>query len=169
MRSLSKICFLPYLLTAIFFSSPAYSKGPFLIADINPAGNSYVKNLIVFNSKLYFSAWDGVHGNELWVYDGVNPPEMIADVNPALDLSPRDLTIFNSKLYFSANTASMDRELWVFDGINPVSVYEHIKIHPGIPVYGLAQMVFRNLCQVRQIADTQVAVKIWPLLFHQRL
>ena len=39
------------------------------------------KHLTVYNNKLYFSADDGTHGHELWVYDGTNTPTMVADIN----------------------------------------------------------------------------------------
>lgn len=106
-----------------------------------PTGASSPSYLTVFNSKLYFSANDGIHGFELWVYDGVNPPTMVADINPdkfVVHEDPRggtliygcsypvDLTVFNSKLYFSADDGTTGRELWVYDGINPPSMVADI-------------------------------------------
>ena len=51
-----------------------------LVKDINPAtdgegfayayGNSSPRNLAEFNNLLYFSANDGITGQELWVSDG---------------------------------------------------------------------------------------------------
>jgi len=39
----------------------------FLVADINPLGSSYPRDLVVFDGKLYFEADDGVGGRELFV------------------------------------------------------------------------------------------------------
>ena len=36
--------------------------------------------MTIFNSKLYFSASNGVTGRELWVYDGINTPSIVADI-----------------------------------------------------------------------------------------
>ena len=52
-----------------------------MVADINPnAGSSHPFSLTVFNNELYFRADDGIHGKELWKYDGVNAPSMVADI-----------------------------------------------------------------------------------------
>ncbi len=39
----------------------------FLVADTNPLGSSYPRDLVVFDGKLYFEADDGVGGRELFV------------------------------------------------------------------------------------------------------
>ena len=102
------------------------------IADINPgAAGSAVNYLTEFNNKLYFSADDGIHGRELWVYDGVNPPSMVEDIKSGSGSSfPSDLVVYDGKLYFSAyGSSTTGSELWVYDGINPTSMVEDI--NPG--------------------------------------
>jgi len=43
--------------------------GTRLVMDINPGpGDSNIQHMAVFNDMLIFSADDGVHGQELWVY-----------------------------------------------------------------------------------------------------
>ncbi|MDW7773529.1 MAG: hypothetical protein SCH71_11640 [Desulfobulbaceae bacterium] len=105
-----------------------------IVADIYTGGSSIPSGLTVYNSKLYFSADDGINGTELWVYDGVNPPSMVANINPNQDINdpnygnsdPRNLKVYNSKLYFSANDGSNGSELWVYDGVNPPSMVANI-------------------------------------------
>ena len=56
--------------------------------------NLYIKN------KLHFVAYNSTNGNEIWAYDGVNPPTMVADIYPGTGASnPISFTIFNNKLY----------------------------------------------------------------------
>lgn len=95
------------------------------VSDINPgAGSSGQLNpTFVFNGKLYFSAGEPVAGDELYAYDGVNPPVLVADLAAgALDSSPRDFVIYNGQLHFvAANTAGV-RQIWKYDGTNPPTV-----------------------------------------------
>jgi trimeric autotransporter adhesin len=68
----------------------------------------------VFNSKLYFKAYDGTNGYELWSCDASNTCAMVINSNPgSSSSSPSDLTVFNSKLYFSANDGTNGAELWM--------------------------------------------------------
>lgn len=95
-----------------------------------------------FNSKLYFSANDGINGQELWAYDGGNPPAMIANINPQPTVqyndygedigfsSPNNFIVFNSKLYFRANDGTNGHELWVYDGSNPPKMVANINPDP---------------------------------------
>ena len=65
-----------------------------------------------FLDKVLFALDDGIHGNELWIYDGINPPVLLDDIIPGLSGSnPKNLRIFNSRLYFTSNES-----LWVYDG-----------------------------------------------------
>ena len=84
------------------------------------------KYLTVYDGKLYFAATDNkiAGGNELWSYDGINPPSMVANLNPTNweDSNPSYLTVYNGALYFSANAGtnsiapSKGGELWKYDG-----------------------------------------------------
>lgn len=81
-------------------------------------------NPILFNGNVYFTADDGVHGNELWEYNGSSLPTMLMDIRPGSGFgtyfSPR--IIFNGKLYFFANDGVNGQELWEYDGINAPSM-----------------------------------------------
>lgn len=71
----------------------------------------------MFNNALYFGADDGVHGMELWKYDG-NIATLAADIKPGSQYSssfPLDLTVFNNALYFRADDGT-GAELWQYDG-----------------------------------------------------
>lgn len=95
--------------------------------DLNPGSNvSEPKEYFVFNNKLYFAANNGVNGEELWVYDGVNAPEMLADLNPTGSSYPSNFVNYNGKLYFAANDGQNGVELWMFDEVNSPQVLANI-------------------------------------------
>jgi ELWxxDGT repeat protein len=74
-------------------------------ARIYPNNGSSPENFAVFNGQLYFSAYDGVHGRELWRYDGT-AATLAADIGPGGQYSssnPSGLTVFDGKLYFRAD------------------------------------------------------------------
>jgi ELWxxDGT repeat protein len=97
------------------------------VADLNRGGDSFPKDLIVFNNALFFAADDGIHGWELWKYDGVNAI-LVGDLNESGDSFPDSLTVFNGALYFSATTPSTGYELWKCDGQNIVLAAD---VNPG--------------------------------------
>ncbi len=74
---------------------------------INPGiGNSnFVIEGTVFEDKFYFTANDGVHGDELWVTDGTpENTEMIMDLWPGENGSePGPYTIYKDFIYFGAD------------------------------------------------------------------
>jgi len=88
-----------------------------MLPEINPTPNpnngddflmdSRPENLTVFNGKLYFSANDGIHGRELWCYDGTEA-KMVLDINPGQYGSEvGELFVYNGKLYFAADGGYM--------------------------------------------------------------
>jgi ELWxxDGT repeat protein len=81
---------------------------------------------------LYFTASDGVHGNELWKTDGT--PEgtvMVADIRPgAGDSLPQGFFALGRTLYFSADDGVHGRELWKSDG-TPAGTRLVEDIRPG--------------------------------------
>ncbi|TPH17080.1 PKD domain-containing protein [Litorilituus lipolyticus] len=82
---------------------------------------------IVFQDKLFFTATDGIHGNELWVYDknSVIEIEMIDDINSTRNVDswrgensssdPTHFVAFQNKLYFTADDGVNGRKLWVYE------------------------------------------------------
>ena len=95
-------------------------------ARIYPNNGSSPENFAVFNGQLYFSAYDGVHGRELWRYDGTTAT-LAADIVPGGQYSssnPSGLTVFDGKLYFCATDEVHGYELWSFDGTTAAMVAE---------------------------------------------
>ncbi len=103
------------------------------------------KYLTVYNGKLYFAATDNAidGGNELWSYDGTNPPSMVANLNTTdwTDSNPSYLTVYNGALYFSANAGpnpiapNKGGELWKYDG-STFSLAADINPGPGSSYIG---------------------------------
>ena len=87
---------------------------------ITPAtsGSSLPTGLTVFNGLMYFSANDGMHGDELWVSDGTTGgTRLFMDINPGTEDSlPKNFYPFNGHLYFQANDGAHGAELWRTDG-----------------------------------------------------
>ncbi len=106
--------------------------GTVMVKDIQPGSadgipNSTTPNSVnefyVWNDVLYFTANDGVAGNELWRSDGTDAGTyLLKDLNPFGGLGsanfPAYFTEYNGKLYFSAPDVDQDhgKELWVTDG-----------------------------------------------------
>jgi ELWxxDGT repeat protein len=92
-------------------------------ARIYPNNGSSPENFAIYNNHLYFSAYDGVHGRELWRHDGTTPGTvMAADIVPGGQYSssnPNNLAVYNGKLYFCATDGSgpggHGYELWSYD------------------------------------------------------
>ncbi|MEQ8475280.1 T9SS type A sorting domain-containing protein [Fulvivirga sp.] len=106
-----------------------YDGNEVTVIDANPGSNdSSPTNLIVYNSKLYFNATDGVNGFELWEYDGTDVT-MVEDIQLGAGTSnPSKLFVYNNELLFSANDGTSGYELWTYDGTNVTMVED---INPG--------------------------------------
>ncbi len=98
------------------------------LTDINPSGDSSISNPVIFNDKLYFSAYDGgTYGQEMWCYDdtsGLSGP--VTDINPSASSSVDNLAVFNNRIYFSAYHSATGYELYYYDGNNTFPVDDYI-------------------------------------------
>ncbi len=98
---------------------------PVLIKDINTTikNNSNIRNLAAGGPtgiKLYFTAFDLAHGNELWKSDGTGAGTvMVKDIKPGTGSSYHDpdyLTYWNGFVYFEAYDPGGYWSLWKSDG-----------------------------------------------------
>ncbi len=98
------------------YSTTFCTKSIMLRIDIySGSGSSSPSYLTVFNNELYFNAYDGTNGYELWKYDGTNAPSMVADINSGSgSSSPSRLTVLNNELYFRASDGTYGYELWKY-------------------------------------------------------
>ena len=100
--------------------------GTTLVKDINPYFSSYPDNLTDVKGTLYFTADDGVHGNELWKSNGTSQStQMVKDITPDFFGSYLyNLCSAGGKLYF-LNGSNYPPTLWSSDGTaantNPVT------------------------------------------------
>ena len=83
------------------------------------SGHSVVNALTNVNGTLYFSAWDGTNGQELWRINSTGKAVMVEDavpgggINPGFyDSNPTNLTNVNGTLYFNAKDRTNGYELW---------------------------------------------------------
>lgn len=110
-------------------STPQYGAEPYftdgismtaLVADIgtgNNSSNSLYTSLKI-NGVLYFVAYDGIRGNELWKSDG-NPENttLVKDIAEGSNSSYiNNLTEMNGILYFTADDVIHGSQLWRSDG-----------------------------------------------------
>jgi ELWxxDGT repeat protein len=94
---------------------------PTLLADANlgPFLNyTGVPSFVPVGDRLFFTASDRDHGQELWVTDGTPAgTHRVRDLLPGTGSSyPQDLTAAGGLLYFTADDGEHGRELWVTDG-----------------------------------------------------
>jgi len=103
--------------------------GTVLVKDINPTdtypyySSSSPHELTAVEGRLFFTAYDGSHGNELWRSDGSRAGTvLVKDIDPVDDVphypgsNPRNLTAVGDRLFFSANDGTRGEELWKSDG-----------------------------------------------------
>lgn len=94
------------------------AEGTSLVRDIfagTTTNGSQPNDLTVVGDKLYFTADDGIHGPELWSFDGISST-LVADIAIGSSGSaPEQLTAVGDVLYFVADDGPRGRELWKAD------------------------------------------------------
>ncbi|MBD2344302.1 DUF4347 domain-containing protein [Anabaena subtropica] len=91
---------------------------PYLVKDINPGlASSSISNPLNVDGTLYFTANDGIYGNQLWRVDNTTGDAVrITDINSGSGSSfLNELTNVNGTLYFRANDGISGYELWRID------------------------------------------------------
>ena len=106
------------------WKSDGTADGTVLVKDIY-TGTSYGRpnssspaNLTDMNGLLYFTAYDGTNGQELWKSDGTGAGTVLVKNirSGSGSSSPQNLTTVNSVLYFAADDGTNGNELWKSDG-----------------------------------------------------
>ena len=88
-----------------------------LLKDINVAGlGSSPEYLVDVTGTLFFSAYYGISGIELWKSDGTEAGTVrVKDIYPGSGSSaPNYLTDVNGTLFFSAYTPLFGQEVWIY-------------------------------------------------------
>ena len=99
-----------------------------LILDINEGNkDSNPRNFFEYNGEILFSAEDGDHGEELYVYNYDTLIRYEICSGPC-DSRPSQFTVFKDELYFVAFNGWSGRELWKYNDGNPEQVLD---IAPG--------------------------------------
>lgn len=89
------------------------------------------------NGKFYFTADNGSAGEEMYEYDGTNPPKLVFDPTFSVDSSsPDNYTVLNNNLYFTATTSTDGKELYMYNGSATPSKITDINPGAGNGVLG---------------------------------
>jgi ELWxxDGT repeat protein len=101
----------------------AASPLPQLVKDLNLIPlNSNPDNFVTVGKFTYFTANDGVHGNEIWKSDGTKTGTTAIRSGKTTDghtvafSAPLNLTAIGGTLFFTAKTEGVDSQLWKTNG-----------------------------------------------------
>ncbi len=111
------------------FGACLESLEPRLVLDASAA----IDNLTAVGSTLYFTANDGVHGDQIWTSTGSSfSTAMLTDINPgSVGGQPQDLTVVGSQVFFTANDGTNGRQLWVTTGPGMFNTFMVDAINPS--------------------------------------
>lgn len=109
-----------YFTLLIFLSLSVYSQSFEIIADINQGTLSSrlsEDNVVIqLSDLLLFAANDGVHGYELWSYDG-SETKLVKDIYEGASSSEcQNFHLLEDKVIFTADDGIHGIELWITDG-----------------------------------------------------
>lgn len=104
-------------------------KEPQLVHDIckTPLLQQWCYGMTVYNNNLVFGISDGIHGKEIWYYDGIDTPKPANRNGTASGLldfyaNPEyNFIVLNNILYYTGHDSTLskfDRELCMWDGVN---------------------------------------------------
>jgi ELWxxDGT repeat protein len=86
---------------------------------------------MVFHDKLFFGVEHGIHGRDLWEYNGTDSAIRVNDIYPNENFTqPGDFHIFHNTLYFSAKDSTHGMELWKYDDVNQPAMVVDINSGP---------------------------------------
>jgi len=113
------------------------------------------------NGKVFFSNWDYIHGEELWITDG-STTKMVKDiVEGSVGSSPNNFIDYNGVLYFAAGGYGyLDRELWRSDGTD-VGTYEVKDVYTGTSSGSSPRSLTATKDFFYFVADSETGTGIW--------
>ena len=110
---------------------------------INPSGHSFPGNMTNLDGTIYFTATDGINGDELWRINSAGVAEMVEDAVPGGGISPgssnsfvANLALANGTLYFSASDGTNGQELWRINSSGQAEMVEDAIPGGGINASG---------------------------------
>ncbi len=108
---------LPSKVLAVWLlAGPACAQWAWLVRDINTATTepSDPEDLLDVDGTLFFSAWTGREGRELWKSDGTEPGTfLLDDLHPAaFSSTPAHFVSLGDLVFFAADDGLVGRELW---------------------------------------------------------
>jgi ELWxxDGT repeat protein len=86
--------------------------------DLGDVGQ-FASPMTLYHGAYYFTAGDGIHGDELWKTDGTAAgTKLVKEINPNISTAATisSLTVLGDKLLFGANNGTDGPQLWVSDG-----------------------------------------------------
>ncbi|KAF0693387.1 hypothetical protein As57867_015584, partial [Aphanomyces stellatus] len=133
--------------SSIVVNGPGWRYAP--VADLAPgSASSAPQDLVVCNGLLFFTADDGgVHGREVWTWDGVHAPQLVLDLFPGSTSSdPAELVAYNGNVYFRAQASlATGYELYSTNGVG-ITLVKDIALGAGssYPSFLTVQSSVRN-------------------------
>lgn len=129
MQDAKEIMYVVWILGILFLSlTKTQAQTPLFLKDINPTiennGNSDPHPFLKIGNIVYFSAYDGIHGRELWKSDGTPAGTiLVKDIYPGESNSyPTHFSNLNGTLFFVANDGVHGYEIWKSDGTSSGTV-----------------------------------------------
>lgn len=148
-----------------FWYADAYPGSARQLEDINPKGNSEPFWPARLGDRVYFSAFDPVHGRELWVDAGSNrPPRLVKDLktdastNPSS--SPTEFAALGDCLLFAANDIANGSEPWVSNGTKAGTVMLR-DIAVGVPSSNPSQFTSVGLLAYFRAESLGHGMELW--------
>ncbi len=149
--------------------------GTHLVKDINPGNGHGISpdlslRYAINGNKIYFTANDGAHGEELWVTDGTTAgTQMVFDLNPgSMGSSPTNFKVMGDFLYFFATTQTTGTELWKLS--LPTSATSELDKQLDIAIYPTFSKEGIFYCSYSgdqvQVLDIQVFDTFGRLAYH---
>ena len=146
---------------------------PYLVKDIVPGfESSRPLSRVNVNGTLFFTAFDRLHGWELWRSDGTEAgTQIVKDIHPSTaggcgrcpsPPMPRQLARVGRRLFFYATDEPHGSELWVSDGTEQgTHVVKDIALGPVSSLYDLLDIVDFNGTAIFAASNGPSGAELW--------